>query len=936
MVLWCALTGFGQESGGFPKITHFFSSEVNRSGVRKMARNHLMVDGSDAYGLFYTVGNGTLIAVRNKNPDFTGLFASNLAFVNENDPMLVHPDFDESYLVHYYNPSLTCHYSNRVYVAGYSGTNRVCFYNLADEEAWAFRLNYLNDKYNEVEAESPDFYDGFYLDGALSYPIFFYTASGPFDLDCNGQLTPYDGLELTLERWKSHYLDFFIHLRTSMPEIRLLCNDLPEPVNDYTMLLNHVNGTVSELQLWDYYQRGAAASDWYEQIVHRMLTWNSQGMQPPVSTLIMIYDTTDQGHSIAQAQNDYKRMRFGLTTALIAGVSFTYANSPKWYDTLCFWNDEYDNAGRMLPGYLGQPEGLPFRYDSAAVNGEIVVNGDFDNGLTGWDPWIQPDACSGAPAGTVVADYSEYYSAPAAARITPSCVAAQEWNLQLVQNNLQGIQPGKRYLLTFMAKASTDRTIRVEVGRINPFSTVGLYQLENISSQWSEHRIVFETSNNFIPGTDVIRLLFHAGHQTGTVWIDDVSLITPRPGIWARTYEEGLVICNPTDNDTVIQLSQAMYHIAGINETIINNGQMCTSVNIAARDGIVLLTAPTPQVPVLVIDTDTIEVVHGGVHNLHVTNQSESPLHWIVDHENLLKDGGLEDDFECWRHESEHNWQYGYRGYTGVELEDPASVMQCMVMMPDQQPTMTCYTRLFQANLPLVAGGQYLLHFRAKGTFGGELFVTVGNSCGYDPMFSATVNTSSEWESHIYSFINTSGSSPTLFFGPGKFDWASVDAVWLMPLSAGPYPAFLTFDTLKGDLQAGATRWIQLSFDSTGLEPGVYQGRIMLTSNTVTPAVYIPYRFTVEEPIGLNEPPQKISSQISLTYCDGQLLIQPGGQSANVNKLYLYNCCGQLVFSILNAGTYTPLPIPKLPPGVYVATIQQNRIWQRVKLVVVE
>lgn len=928
-----SLLALGQSGAGFPRITHFFSSEVNRSDVSKIAQNHVMTDGADSYGLFYTMGNGTLEAVRETNPDFTGLLASNLAFVNENDPMLIHPEFRESFLVHTYNPSLTCHYNNRVCLPGYSGSNKVFFYNLADEDAWSFRLMYIKEKYEETEVNFPDFYDGIYLDGALSYPMFFYTANGPFDLNCDGQLTAYDSLGQTLERWKSHYLDFFTYLLSYLPDIKVLCNDMPEPVNDFAGLLNQVNGAVSELQLWDYYQRGTVACDWREDIVNRQMKWNAEGVQPPLSSLIMLYDTTDQGHTVAQAQTDYKRMRFGLATALISASSFTYANSPKWYDTLCFWNDEYDNAGRMQPGYLGQPAGPPFKFDSTTLIPEIILNGMFSNGLTAWNPWIQTGVCNGNPAGTVEADYGEYYTPPASARLQPACIAPEEWHLQLVQDNLQAVQPGQRYLLTFMAKASTNRSIRVEVSRTNPFTSIGLWQLENISTEWTEHRIVFETFNNFVPGTDNIRLVFNTANHTGTVWIDDVSLTKSRPGIWGRLYDNGLAICNTSDNDTTLQLSQPYYHIAGVNETTINNGQICNAVTLGARDGVVLLNSPTPLSPSLSVATDTLFMINSGIISLPITNTGGSPLHWLLDHENLINDGNLEDDFKHWRHQSEHSGVYGYRGYTEVETEDPASGRRCISLEPDQFPLYTCYTKIFQPDLPLIPNTAYRLKFKSKG-WEDEICVTVGQQCGYDPMFSATVFATNQWTSHEFVFTNTAVTPPTLFFGPRAFDRAAVDEVWLMPAATGSYPGFLTFDTLAGKLPAGATQNLELRFDTAGWAPGIYKGRVMLSTNTASKVVYIPYHYTIT---GFAASPDLLGNPGTLTriwWHHGHLFLKTQPETESIERVQLYNSHGQRVLDISSPQKENPLPAYQLSAGVYVAVVQTKANTLHAKLIV--
>ncbi|MDE3090438.1 MAG: hypothetical protein KGJ80_13735 [Chloroflexota bacterium] len=74
---------------------------------------------------------------------------------------------------------------------------------------------------------------------------------------------------------------------------------------------------------------------------------------------------------------NYRKMRFGLTTALLNDGFFSYEMNTNGHGSLCLlWFDEYDNAGAGR-GYLGTPLGAA----KPVMGGQDVWRRDFSNGI---------------------------------------------------------------------------------------------------------------------------------------------------------------------------------------------------------------------------------------------------------------------------------------------------------------------------------------------------------------------------------------------------------------------------------------------------------------------------------------------------------------------------------------------------------------------------
>ncbi|MCF0115744.1 MAG: carbohydrate binding domain-containing protein, partial [Erysipelotrichaceae bacterium] len=97
-------------------------------------------------------------------------------------------------------------------------------------------------------------------------------------------------------------------------------------------------------------------------------------------------------------------------------------------------------------------EGTTYLDNVALVENAMIKNGSFNDGLTGFEPYVD----SSAKASYVVDSLKD----DNALAVTVDNTGDQDWKIQIKQNNVN-LEEGKEYKLTFKAKSSLDRKIRV-------------------------------------------------------------------------------------------------------------------------------------------------------------------------------------------------------------------------------------------------------------------------------------------------------------------------------------------------------------------------------------------------------------------------------------------------------------------------------------------
>ncbi len=118
--------------------------------------------------------------------------------------------------------------------------------------------------------------------------------------------------------------------------------------------------------------------------------WAAQSPQPNL-TMIETYEDNsipagdyDNPCEKSGFKPNYRKMRFGLVTALLNDGYFSYEMNTAGHGTLCLlWFDEYDNAGAGR-GYLGYPLGPAYQVDEVRLNmqrgGMEVWQRDYEHG----------------------------------------------------------------------------------------------------------------------------------------------------------------------------------------------------------------------------------------------------------------------------------------------------------------------------------------------------------------------------------------------------------------------------------------------------------------------------------------------------------------------------------------------------------------------------
>ena len=281
---------------------------------------------------------------------------------------------------------------------------------------------------------------------------------------------------------------------------------------------------------------------------------------------------------------NYRKMRYGLTSALMGDGTFSYEMASNGHGRLgLMWFDEYDNAGAGK-GYLGQPLG-----DARLAMGPLgtvdLIGGDGAFTTTAQSArWTL--SSGGAYAASTVLEGG-------AARIDISSSAGNEWGVYFAHGS-GAVTAGKSYTLSFRAKASgpmKPMTATI-VTATTPRSTWVDYGAFTLGTEWRTYEVSGVSS-----GTDPASLFrFSLGASAGTIWIDDLKIQEgDRTDVYRRDYQGGVALVNPTARAVTVDLGGTYRKIRGTQAPTVNDGSLVTAVTIPAKDGLVLLRSALPD-----------------------------------------------------------------------------------------------------------------------------------------------------------------------------------------------------------------------------------------------------------------------------------------------------------------------------------------------------
>jgi hypothetical protein len=259
-----------------------------------------------------------------------------------------------------------------------------------------------------------------------------------------------------------------------------------------------------------------------------------------------------------EAAASYQRMRYGLTTALMGDGLF-------WFDTRLedqgvWWYDEFgapagDSASLPPPGYLGWPTGEPRLAAEQLDTPDQVINGGFEKGLTNWRWWV--DSTTGAGA-SITVEPTGGISGTTGAHIAVAR-PAKRWSVLLWQPGISTVA-GQSYTLSFWARSDTPRTVYARVRQENPPETdYGFRGQVTVTPQWQWFHLWDTATVTAADGEIALQL----GEDSGDLWLDAIQFQEGALGVWARPFQNGLAIVNPTMAVQKVPLDRAYCKLNG-------------------------------------------------------------------------------------------------------------------------------------------------------------------------------------------------------------------------------------------------------------------------------------------------------------------------------------------------------------------------------------
>ena len=278
---------------------------------------------------------------------------------------------------------------------------------------------------------------------------------------------------------------------------------------------------------------------------------------------------------------DYRKMRFGLCSALLGDGFFAYDFNTAGHGKFgLLWFDEFDNTGRGR-GYLGKPLGAQrLALPPLATPDSLGGKGSFATAaqVNIWSASARPGyaVTRGFDAGT--------------AKVTVSTSAGEPSRASFYYRSV-AVQAKSTYTLTFRAHADRPTTITARVAKdASPHTTWMDFGRLAVGTSWKTYEISLPSV-----GSDTAALLiFGVGERMGTLWFDNVKL---QPGsrldVHRRDFERGVVVVNATGSSRTVPLSGTFRRLKGTQAPSVNDGRYVSSVTLPARDGLVLLRTPT-------------------------------------------------------------------------------------------------------------------------------------------------------------------------------------------------------------------------------------------------------------------------------------------------------------------------------------------------------
>jgi len=328
----------------------------------------------------------------------------------------------------------------------------------------------------------------------------------------------------------------------------------PQHPND-AQILGLFNGSSQVFEAVDVREGQMSFGDYWQDYQN----WFLQGLSPELEQIqsgppnIISYGYGYEpmqalpASSISFAQTFYPNMRFGLATALMNDGFFTYDLG----DTQCcvnWWYDEYDF-------HLGQPLGPVVRL-GPAPGPNLLSNGGFENGLSGWSFFVDDD---GQASATLNLDNSAVAEGNASAHIDVTSADSESWQVNLYRAS-PPVLAGTNYQVQFWARSDAPRLITVDCESGNsPYTNYGLDSQVWLDTTWRPITLTFVSSAT----AGDAQLQFDVGDVAGNVWIDGVQFFEQAPDVFRRDFSGGIALLNGTTGWQTVALEPGFRRFSG-------------------------------------------------------------------------------------------------------------------------------------------------------------------------------------------------------------------------------------------------------------------------------------------------------------------------------------------------------------------------------------
>ena len=285
------------------------------------------------------------------------------------------------------------------------------------------------------------------------------------------------------------------------------------------------------------------------------------------------------GMMTRSAETDYKRMRYGLCSTLIAGT-FSCHHSDHHAGVFPVMYDEY-----LVD--LGRPVGPPVE-----LGVDMVGQTDFEGGVP-----AQFSTECGPGVGVVTTSPTEVIEGIRSLRGEAE-TGYGPWHLYLCSNPPQlPLLANVTYTVTFkyriLQAPPGDGYFYVSArSDVNQSASVrGVINLDPPAGTVGEVRAEVTLGN--YPGY----YLFWGMKNEGRIVIDSIRVTKGRGGVFTREFQNGLALVNPTATTLVIPIQPGFRRIMGTLDPITNNGLPVNQVALVPEDGLVLVRATAPVDP---------------------------------------------------------------------------------------------------------------------------------------------------------------------------------------------------------------------------------------------------------------------------------------------------------------------------------------------------